>query len=118
MKVIHHFGSVKLLCTLFQNPIQTNNRSAFEKSKKDGSRILPEFFFSVFFLQIKKKSHTKLAGGESAGFPMGVTYAEESPPSTAKSVPFKKNNNTESEKERKRGVKNAYRYVATVFTGH
>ena len=60
--------------------------------------------------------HTKLAGGESAGFPMGVTYAEESPPSTAKSVPFKAQH--EIREEGKASSINAYRYVATVLAGH
>ena len=48
-------------------------------------------------LRILLQFHTKLAGGESAGFPVGVTYAEESPPSTAKSVPL---NTTKSRKVR------------------
>ena len=60
--------------------------------------------------------HIKLAGGESTGFPMGVTYAEESPPSTAKSVPFK------AQHEIREGSKvltiNVYRYVTTVVAGH
>ena len=46
---------------------------------------------------------------------MGVTYAEESPPSTVKSVPFKHN----AKLERKvRLTINAYRYVATLVAGH
>ena len=60
--------------------------------------------------------HTRLAGGESAGFPVGVTYAEESPPSTAKSVPFKAQH--EIREEGKVLTIKAYRYVATVVAGH
>jgi hypothetical protein len=60
--------------------------------------------------------HTKLAGGESAGFPMGVTYAEESPPSTVKSVPFKAQHEIREEGEVL--TINAYRYVATLVVGH
>lgn len=66
--------------------------------------------------RIPLQFHTKLAGGESAGFPMGVTYAEESPPSTAKSVPFKAQH--EIREDGKGLTINAYRYVATVVTGH
>lgn len=43
-------------------------------------------------LRIPLRFQIKLAGGESAGFPVGVTYAEESPPSTVKSVPYKSTN--------------------------
>lgn len=38
-------------------------------------------------IRIPLQFQIKLTGGESAGFPVGVTYAEESPPSTVKSVP-------------------------------
>lgn len=39
----------------------------------------------------------KLVGGGSAGSPTAVTYAEESPPSTLKSVPYKRRNILESQ---------------------
>ena len=47
---------------------------------------------------------------------MGVTYAEESPPSTVKSVPFKPQH--EIREEGKVLTINAYRYVATIVAGH
>ena len=67
-------------------------------------------------LRISLLFHTKLVGGESAGFPMGVTYAEESPPSTVKSVPYKAQH--EIKEEGKALTIDAYRYVATVVAGH
>jgi hypothetical protein len=38
--------------------------------------------------EIKSYNHMRLAGGASAGSPMAVTYADERPPSTGKSVPL------------------------------
>ena len=49
---------------------------------------------------------------------MGVTYAEESPPSTVKSVPFKAQHEIREEGKSKVITINAYRYVATVSAGH
>ena len=38
--------------------------------------------------EIKSYNHMRLGGGASAGSPMAVTYADERPPSTVKSVPL------------------------------